>query len=798
VYEAGEMPKLTQAMVGWEIEMLNAETQQPEPAVIKRIDVDMNCALVVFGSGQKEWVDLSMTKLKVIGRPPLEAAVDSATTGQVFVESDVSVYGGSGRTMQDSVQADTQLIPPIKMPIPKLSVPLRPLPPEERYSARRMSTAFVPMEVPSVDSEEFDWYTEGGHVELCDGDGVFHEGAVLCSRSQTHVQLFNESRQFFEVSIAVQAFKVVIHGLLTLKTIPMGQSVDVYSPMTGGFRSGTVLKTAELGRLTPISFPPGKAVEWLDLSSQTFKLVFVPPRSHTQENPASITKAETHLDQNRQPNNTAGSSPDHRSPSRHFRRSAQYPHLHLGQRVELFDDDSKQYLKYIVTKVLDVGAHEYIFEPNTRSSSSSSPVKNMQTGTHAPVVGALPQLRCRLPLQTSHWQEYRELLTEQRVDVYDKIGRSVVTGRVMEVSATDAEPSLLVRYKDVRKEWVFLRSSKVKLRLHGQEGGGTESSGAHSPLKDRATDPPHLQSSDVSLDEGAHPQLMLDKSEQELEKNSSNADELFTSTFQQPSVRYRPKLNRRLSDCPSSDLPAHQQVGFTNSLRNVVSEDNEVLDTNLAVDHDGLNELAPIPARRPKLNRRLSDCPGSDLAPHQQQLFAAPNGNSVLTEPTTDHISEERNGTNVLPTVNPIDLGQLVRVAPSDTDEGTENSDAVRPSQDQVITATTIEVPSDLDLWTEEMNLKRGIIQYVHVLTGIKQLPRPTWLRRVDPASGQCFAVHTPTDTVIEIAAVPPKTSGRSSARSLSSSGRATLPVGPIEAVRAQASFDQLPKSELT
>lgn len=790
MYEVGEMPRLTQVMVGWEVEMLNAETQQHELAVIKRVDADMNCALVVFGSGQKEWMDLSMTKLKVIGRPSLDTPIDGATADQVVVESDVSVYGGSGRTMQE-------LIPPIKMPVPKLSVPLRSLPSEEQASARRMSTAFVPLEVPSVDSEEFDWYTEGGHVELCDGDGVFHEGAVLCSRSQTHVQLFNENRQFFEVSIAAQAFKVVIHGLLTLKTIPMGQSVDVYSPMTGGFRSGTVLKTAELGRLTPISFPPGKAVEWLDLSSQTFKLVFVPPGSRTPANPTSIAKAEAHLDRNRQTSNTADSSPDPRSPPRHFRRSAQYPHLHLGQRVEFFDDDSKQYIKYIVSKVLDVGAHEYIFEPDTRASSSSSPTKGMQTGTHASVVGALPQLRCRLPLQTSHWQEYREFLTEQRVDVYDKIGRSVLTGRVMEVSATDAEPSLLVRYKDGRKEWVFLRSSKVKLRLHGHEVGGTESSGAYSPLKDRAIDPRRLlQSSGESLDEGARPQLMQGSSEQEPEKTLSDADEPFTATSQQSSMRYRPKLNRRLSDCPSSDLPAHQQAGFTNSLRNVVSENSKGLDTDLAVNHDDPRELASTPARPPKLSRRLSDCPNSDLVPQQQQQFAASHGNSLLAEPTTDRIPEDRNRANILPTVNPIDLGQLVRISPSDTDEGTESSDAVRPSQDQAPTAT-IEAPSDLDLWTEEMDSARGIVQYVHVLTGIKQLPRPTWLRRIDPASGKCFAVHTPTDTVIEIAIVPPKTSGRSSARGLSSSGRVTLPVGPIEAIRAQASFDQLPKSDL-
>lgn len=481
------------------------------------------------------------------------------------------------------------------------------------------------MSTPSVDTEEFDWYTEGGHVELCDGEGAFHEGAVLCSRTQTHVQLFNERRQFFEVSIAVQPFKVVIHGLLSLKTIPLGQAIDVYSPMTGGFRNGTVLKTAELGRLTPISFPSEKTVEWLDLSTQTFKLVFVPPGSHSPERPASIKKSATHSGLERQTfqaANTAMSSTSHRSPSRpHFRRSVQCPHLQLGQRVELFDEDSKQYLKYNVTKVLDVGAHEYIFEPHAQSSSKSSPVKSAQIGAQRPVVGALPQLRCRLPLQTSQWQEYRELLVGQRVDVYDKIGKSVASGRVMDVSAADAEPSLLVRFKDGRKEWVFLRSSKVKLRLHGHEGEVTESSSAPSPLGDRTDNASNIpQSSDVSTEEEVRPQPTPGSLEQEAEKDSFGADGSFTAVSQQPPARYRPKLNRRLSDCPSTDLPSHQQTGFTNSLRSVATGggvDGDIPNDEAVVDHEPPAELAPTPARRPKLNRRLSDCPSGDHAPHQ-------------------------------------------------------------------------------------------------------------------------------------------------------------------------------------
>lgn len=168
---------------------------------------------------------------------------------------------------------------------------------------------------------------------------------------------------------------------------------------------------------------------------------------------------------------------------------------------------------------------------------------------------------------------------------------------------------------------------------------------------------------------------------------------------------------------------------------------------------------------------------------------------------TAQQISGESNESAALQAVKPIDLGQLVRFAPSDTNDGTESSDAARSSRGQTPAPASdaknnaIQAPSDLDLWMEEMDSIQGVVQYVHVLTGVKQQPRPTWLRRIDPASGKCFAVHTPTDTVIKLPASTPKTSGRLSARASSSSGRVTLPVGPIEAVRAQA-LDQLPTNE--
>lgn len=752
---------LSARMAGWEIEIVNVDTQQPEAAVVKRVDGEMNCALVVFENGRKEWMDLSSARFKLVCRPAADeyrspsrrtAPIERSATSQVLIESEASVYGGSGRTMQgDVVDSSGSAL----TPIPILAIPTRPS--GEPISDSRDPRSFTTMTVDglTVNAENFDWYTEGGHVELCDTAGRFEEGAILCSKTETHVQLFNEHRQFFEIPIGSQPFKVVIHGLLTLKTIPLGQTVDVYSPMIGSFRSGIILKTAELGHLTPISFPPGKTVEWLDLSSQTFKLVFAPS--------GELRNVEFSRNPEQASVNT------HPSPVRsHYpKRQVHYPHLMLGQRVELLNEQSKQYLKYKVAKVLDIGAHEYIFEPHT---SNTSPVKGSPETNQATVVGVLPQLRCRILLHASQWQEYEEMLIGHRVDVYDKISKSVACGTVMEVAPIDSEPSLLVRYKDGRREWVFLKSSKVKLRLHGHSIA--ESSGTASPspiayhVKSKQLETSPVKSGELTHGKKANP-------------NGEAVD-----IVREPSVAsYKPMPVRRLSDCPSSDSPNHQQSAFTNSLRPISFDEMDPSDkksTKLTLSQD----KAPTSAIRPKLRRQLSNCDGSDLPAHQQSKYVFDGEIHEVINP---------------PIMKPLDLGQLVRFAPSDTDDGTENGDVQSLDIDQVLCADNsgrkfiIEPPSDMDLWTEELDPTEGVIQYVHVLTGVRQIPRPQWLRKVDTVSGKVFAVHTPTNSVIELPARQP-TSDRSSGRV---SGRLVLPVGPLEAVRSQVVLEQLPTSSV-
>jgi len=429
VYEAGELKSLSSSMVGWEIELESVDTKRLEAGVVKQVDCDINCALVLFPGGRKEWLDLTFFRFKVPGHQ---------------VGSDCA--NGSPSPSNKHTQSEAWQSPK------KRDAGVETSPASEASSPSDFSLVVSPLSMPRIAPDEFEWHLEGTHVELCDPDGHFLEGAALCSKTESHLQLYSESRGFFETACSVQGFKVVIHGLESLKTFPMGQTIDVYSPLLGRFRGGTVLKAAVLGHLTPVRFATNTAVEWIDLKSQTFKLVFLP----------LITDAFEHLDERQ--SHVAKHSP-HRShgPDSHRGPDLVYPQLHEGQGIEIFDDFSKQYLKYKVAAQSNWSKAAYIFEPleNAGGGLSSRAVKH--------VVSSLSKLRSRLLLQPGQWENYRGILAGHRVDVYDRVGKSVMNGKIIAVGGSESTsdtPTVMVRFKDGHQAWVDLRTNKVKLRMH--------------------------------------------------------------------------------------------------------------------------------------------------------------------------------------------------------------------------------------------------------------------------------------------------------------------------------------------
>lgn len=783
MYEAGDGPKLSEAMVGWEIEVVNVETQQGEPAIVKRVDTEINCALVVFGSGKKDWMDLTMAKFKAVGSPIGESLSFHLSPSDIVAACALNDGDPADRAVSEAQSS-------VKTVIPRLNMPSRSPRPTD-------SGPITPMTDNNADAEPFDWFAEGGHVELCDLAGSFREGAVLCSKTATHAQLFNERRQFFEIECSSHPFKVVIHGLLSLKTIPIGQAIDVYSPMCGDFKHGTVVRTAGVGQLTPISFPPDNTVEWLDLSTQTFKLVFIP----ADENSNLDTQVEE-----RSPSRYQTSSRHHRH---HSNPLTTYPPLQVGQRIEIFDEESKHYVKFKVGKVLDLAAHEYLFEPSARAADS---IASRSSIGWKPVVAGLSTLRCRVLLQSEQWPEYHQSLVGHRVDVYDKISKTVLSGRVQETAAADAEPSLLVRYKDGRKEWVFLKSSKVKLRLRGHDGAATpESIEADSPLRrDLRMTVNDRQPSEV------HQILTISPASSEKVKNSPDR-----AGATQNSIVYRPK---RWSDSLPSDCPVRQHSKLTgvqlSKTSSAASLEAFSMEHHLAIGNTSPRtqlddttvdrvfqtiELAQPKhpsGHRPKMNRRPSESQDSTRYPQQQQhrgftnslraieSIALSSDNELIPETSESRSPEPFHDSTIVPTLSmlnmkPLELGQLVRYASSDTDDGTEVSEIARAKGED---EARISLPTTLDLWTEELEPAEGVVYYVHVVTGARQQPRPTWLQKVDPVTGRTFAIHTPTNDIVELKS----NSDGGSSVAVSPSSRVGVPVGPIEAVRAQGSFNKI------
>lgn len=754
-------------MVGWQIEIAN-DSQQLESGVIKRVDADINCALVAFESGKKEWLDLTLSVFKVLvqhaekdgDQGGLETD-DHSNDTEASHEASVAAMqphsehwmSENGTTEGTRVFSDPDRQNHSQQAIPPLDVPTRSI-----ESSTQLMISYVPEAVqfaskppPESDVTSFDWYSEGGHVEICDPSGKFIEGAILCSKTDTHVHLYSETRQFFEVVMAAQSFKVVIHGLLSLKWIPMGQALEVYSAMTGGFHWGIAIKAAEVSKLTPVRFSSG-AVEWLDLSTQTFKLVFLSSNQNQGADDEEISSLSK-----------AASSPTHKAHRHHHHTAAvELPSLHVGQRVEIFEAPSKQFAKYKVAAASGFEPHEYEFEPQTLSSSSGSMASRISAN--------LTQLRCRISLTPHMWSEYRHILAGHRIDMYDKAKKTVVTAKILEVGSRDGgdhqhQHAMLVRYKDGQKSWIHAQSVKVKLRLQGEpldlQNGHGSTSEADTNLKSIAAG----EEEPANVSEG------------------DTAGEMWE----------RPV---RAETSPRDSELGHQASATKHHLLRHRSD------------------LAALPAFP------------VDTAPQpQSQLSHAASAGNFFRQQRSIEIESMAMTQKIPSIVQPLDFSSLRKLRPvsaitSSTDEpvfsiasepggatsGSSRSSA-RSRKSDSSSRRSSRLPFTMaDVWRQELNSELDQVEYVNNGSGALQSQVPEWLERVDEASGKLFVVHTPSSTlysvptattastmesevgVARVSSSRANSSAPGSAHSSSalgdSGGRVVVPVGPLEAVR--------------
>lgn len=460
------MRQLAPTMSGWTIEIASDPQQDVvETAVIKRVDADINCTLVVFASGRKEWLDLSLSSFKVVIEPnALQSSVSSLVRESVH-----SVRIPTINLIQHDTDRDVEPVQATAKPDShSASKPLEQL----------QSVAIVQENdsEPSTDVTAFDWYAEGSFVELCDQTREFLEGAVMCSKAETTLQLYNEKRQFFSINTLRQSFKVVIHGLAALKSIPMGQSIDIYSPMMGRFCSAMVLKPAHLGRLVPIRLATG-SVDWLDLTAQTFKLVFLAQaeKAKPSEAPQTSLQAISSPDKRlvrRHSHGTAHANHHNHFTHHHYHHqtkqqpSLEYPVLRLGQRVDIYDPDLRRFAQFQVLTMSPVVAHEYEFEPmdDTLVNDLDDPPES--------ITGNLTRLQCLIPLQPAQWEAYTTVLPGHLLEILDPATQSVMLGTIKAIMADGGtDPSVLVGLSDGSKQWINIRTSTVRLRLNG---GDTE------------------------------------------------------------------------------------------------------------------------------------------------------------------------------------------------------------------------------------------------------------------------------------------------------------------------------------
>ncbi|CAK4078082.1 unnamed protein product [Aphanomyces euteiches] len=416
IFQAGELDDMAlESMVGKRIEI--ESPNYDSRGVLKQHNRDLKCSLVRFDSGAKEWLDLTQFKVHI-----------------ELVRHDMSAIKAtevSSNERADENTTDLNNRPSLELP--------------------NVFHDTTSAEMDKKSSVDLYTYHEGTCIELYSGAGEFQEDAVVREfRSHSNkLVLFNEARGVFEVDIAKQLHKVVVHGFSTLKEIAVDNTVEVYSSIKGMYRTGSIVRKAENGKLIPILFDDTSALEWVDLTSQTFKIVFFPSlhrplsaRERERLLNSSVTASREQVssalqDQLPSPISTKEVAPQFR-----------FPLLELGSRVEIYNASSGRYDKYSV--VQQISGRQHTYKLNAPSSK-------------AQVLVFLPEVRCKV-IVSDFVSLDLELLMAHVVEVYIREEKRVDAGRIC--GFNNQNRMLQVRFQGGRKEWLNLMTTKMKIRLH--------------------------------------------------------------------------------------------------------------------------------------------------------------------------------------------------------------------------------------------------------------------------------------------------------------------------------------------
>ncbi|RHY33343.1 hypothetical protein DYB32_001719 [Aphanomyces invadans] len=210
---------------------------------------------------------------------------------------------------------------------------------------------------------------------------------------------------------------------------------------------GSILKKAESGKLIPVLFEHSESIEWVDLSSQTFKVVCFPKQIRplsARERQLSDDANRRHADNNVHVNLAMSYGQDRINDGSVFR----FPNLPEGTQIEVYHSDKSVYVKNTVVR--QVHLRPYVYELHATTTGSRSVVD-------------LAATRCKVLLKDSTGLDLRTLVAHV-IEVFVKEEKRVDAGRIC--GCNNKGRMLQVRFQGGRKEWIALSARKLKIRLH--------------------------------------------------------------------------------------------------------------------------------------------------------------------------------------------------------------------------------------------------------------------------------------------------------------------------------------------
>lgn len=434
---------------------------------VKKANIEIDCNLILYDNGKKDWVDLSLVNFKLLRYGAQLASEEESDVGDSSSRSERIQQQQEHQVEQVKQQSVEAIIPPWYL------------------------DEHVEIEIYGVQDEIMDVFLL---------DSISSKGIM---------KLANDDGQYIEVVRNTTPHKVVkkqgwamAHSDTTGELV--GHVIDVIDEEHSTIVTGKVLEVSRLYGLNvlvqQIMDQEDPILHWVDLSVNGLKIhaELNPPKerhlsraqsgslapiqqpkvlsriqsspvvrakpteeatSRTTDKPTNQSSPVVHAKPNEEATSRTTEKPTNEPGAPGFIHSRiQVPVLAPGQRIEIIHPETQAYVKGKITQCATHPVYTVSF-----SEKSLSPIEMN-----------LDKIKCKLQLGPQ-FRIARELLGH-KVDVYQRETQSVETGMIRQVN--DEMSSILVRFltSSVQpKAWIDYTKTKVKLRLAGEQIGSSKS-----------------------------------------------------------------------------------------------------------------------------------------------------------------------------------------------------------------------------------------------------------------------------------------------------------------------------------